>query len=767
MKCVRQFEWFLCLLLCWLGWDAPGLRAADPRPNGAEVYRQLCVKCHGRDGEGVKDKYDDALHGDWSVEKLGRFIAKTMPEDAPEKCVGAEAEAVARYIHEAFYSRAARARNHPARVELVRLTNRQYLNAVADLLNHFAGGNHSPSTNDARGLRGRYYSVKGFNDDKKIFDRVDRQVDFDYGTGHPDPTRIGTNEFSMQWRGSVRAEETGVYEFIVKTPNGIRLWVNDEDEALIEASVSSGGFNEQKAVVRLIGGRSYPLRLDYFKSAEKRAGVSLQWKPPHGVQESIPARHLSPERVPSTLVIATPFPADDSSMGYERGVSVSKAWDEAATQASIAVANYVVQHLDRLSRSKPAETNRAAKAEAFCQEFVETAFRRPLTDEQKRRFVSSRLKGVPKIEDGVKRVVLLALKSPRFLYLGLENEKPDDFLVAERLSFALWDSLPDRELEKLAAQGSLHGRDQVVAQARRMLGDLRARAKMQYFLHQWLQMNRVEDLSKDVKLYPDFTPEIIADLRTSLDLFLEQAVWHGASSYRELLLADYLYLNERLAKFYGLSTPPTNDFVKVPLGPKERSGVVTHPYLLSAFSYRKSTSPIHRGVFLTRNIVGRSLKPPPMAVVFKDADFAPQLTMREKITELTRSKVCQACHSVINPLGFSLEQYDAVGRFRTQENERPIDAVGEYTTDEGETLRFHGARELAEFAVGSEQAQNAFIEQLFHQVVKQPMLAYGPEVMSQLRQSFVASEFNLQTLLVDIASLSALHGLPPKAASTQ
>ena len=741
------------------------MRGADRRPNGAEIYRQLCVKCHGRHGEGVKDKYDDALYGDWSVEKLTRVIAKTMPEDAPEKCVGTDAEAVARYIHDAFYSRAARARNHPASVELVRLTNRQYLNTVADLINRFDRGH--PPTNGGGGLRGRYFSVKGFNDDKKIFDRVDRQVDFDYGTNHPDPQRSGTNEFSMQWSGSVQAEETGEYEFVVKTPNGIRLWVNDEDQALIEATVSSGGLNEQKAALRLIGGRAYPLKLDYFKSTERRAAVSLQWKRPHGVQEPIPARNLSPEGAPSTLVITTPFPPDDSSVGYERGVSVSKAWDEATTQAAIEAANYVVLRLDQLSRSKLADTNRAARVEAFCHEFVETAFRRPLTDDQKRLFVSSRLKGATKLEDAVKRVVLLALKSPRFLYLGLERARPDDFVVAERLSFALWDSLPDLELEKRAAQGGLHRREQVVEQARRMLGDPRARAKIQYFLHQWLQMNRVDDLSKDAKLYPGFTSEIRADLRTSLDLFLDEAAWSGASSYRELLLADYLYVNDRLAKFYGVNTAATNDFVKVALGSRERSGVVTHPYLLAAFSYQKSTSPIHRGVFLTRNIVGRVLKPPPMAVAFKDADFAPQLTMREKVAELTRPQACQSCHSVINPLGFSLEQYDAVGRFRTQENGRPIDAVGNYTTDEGETLRFQGARDLAEFAVGSEHAQNAFIEQLFHQVVKQPLLAYGPEAMSQLRQSFVASELSLPKLLLDIACLSALHGLEKSAAQTK
>src|SRR5205085_8018062 len=143
--------------------------------------------------------------------------------------------------------------------------------------------------------------------------------------------------------------------------------------------------------------------------------------------------------------------------------------------------------LDRLAGTKLSDTNRAAKVESFCQDFVTAAFRRPLTPEQKKLFVSGHFKRGEKLEDSVKRVVLLTLKSPRFLYLGLENGKPDQYEVASRLSFDLWDSLPDPELLKHAARGSLATTEQVGQQARRMLEDPRARAKMQYFLHHWLQ----------------------------------------------------------------------------------------------------------------------------------------------------------------------------------------------------------------------------------------------------------------------------------------
>src|SRR5439155_15748053 len=122
------------------------------------LYLQQCAKCHGRNGEGVKGKHDDALQGDRSLEKLARYIDRNMPEDDPHKCVGQDATAVARYIYDAFYSREAGLRNHPPRIELLRLTNRQYLNTVADLLKHFTG-TEGAWTGD-RGLQAAYCGAK-------------------------------------------------------------------------------------------------------------------------------------------------------------------------------------------------------------------------------------------------------------------------------------------------------------------------------------------------------------------------------------------------------------------------------------------------------------------------------------------------------------------------------------------------------------------------------------------------------------------------------
>src|SRR5882672_1913641 len=188
----RLYAWtFLALVLSHSRLDA----AERPLP-GQEIFRQECAKCHGRKGEGVKGKYDGPLQGERSLEKLARYIERNMPDDNPGKCVGEDAKAVARYIYETFYSREARLRsNKPPRVELVRLTNLQYLNSLADLFKEFAQKDEGLS--GEHGLRATYYSSKDFAGDKKAIERVDREVDFDFGEGAPDEKLQGTNGFSM------------------------------------------------------------------------------------------------------------------------------------------------------------------------------------------------------------------------------------------------------------------------------------------------------------------------------------------------------------------------------------------------------------------------------------------------------------------------------------------------------------------------------------------------------------------------------------------
>ncbi|MCI0536679.1 MAG: DUF1592 domain-containing protein [Verrucomicrobiales bacterium] len=747
-----------------------GLRAGVP--SGAAIYRKQCARCHGTNGEGVADKYDEPLYGNRSPEALTRLIERTMPEDKPGTCVGENAKAVAAYIYDAFYSPEARSRNNPPKVDLARLTNRQYRESVADLIGSFRPVQQTTNTG---GLRAEYFQSKGMNKkDKRVVERVDERIDFDFGLGSP-AYDISADQFSIAWAGSILAPETGPYEFRLTTPNGARLYLNtdlaagdsnrrDDSDAkrqatLIDLWVSSGSMvREGAAQVFLLGGRSYPLRLDYFKFKEKTASVKFEWKPPHGVWEVVPGTALSPESSSSIAVISTPFPPDDGSFGYERGTSVSKAWHEATTKAAVEAAGQIEARLNVLADTRDNATNRTEQLRAFASAFAERAFRRPLTPELREAIIERQFAAGLAPETAVKRVVMLVLKSPRFLYPDLA-QTTDHYTVAARLALALWDSLPDQPLLETAARGELGTPLQTREQAKRMMQDLRARAKLKEFFHHWLAVEEAEDISKDPKTYPGFNESFVADLRGSLEKFVEHVVWSDRSDYRELLLADYLFLNPRLASFYGADEPEGEEFTLVKFDPAERAGVFTHPFLLSAFSYHKSSSPIHRGVFLTRNVLGRFLKPPPMAIEFMDDRFDPSLTMREKVAELTGKPACMACHATINPLGFSLENYDAAGRFRTTDNNKPVNAESDYTTTEGQTIRLRGPRDLAQHASASAEARQGFVRQMFQQSIKQAPAAYGPDALKRLDAAFVESGFHIRNLQVEVAVLAATHGM--------
>lgn len=243
-------------------------------------------------------------------------------------------------------------------------------------------------------------------------------------------------------------------------------------------------------------------------------------------------------------------------------------------------------------------------------------------------------------------------------------------------------------------------------------------------------------------------------LRTSLDLFLDDVVWNGTGDFRRLFLDDEIYLNGRLSALYGGDLPADAGFRRVRLDGGRRGGVLSHPYMMSVLSYAQGSSPIHRGVFLARNVLGNVLKPPQEAVAPLAPAQHPDLSTRERVTLQTRAVACQTCHTMINPLGFALEEFDAIGAFRTIETsgglQKPIDASGSYLPREGPEASFRGARELAEFIASSYDAQDAFVQGLFHALVKQPVRAWGPGTLERLRASFASQGFDIRRLLVDI-----------------
>lgn len=759
---------------------------------GKAIYLEHCADCHGVGGQGVEGAYESPLEGDLSIKQLIAYVDETMPEGDPEACAGEDAKKVTQYFVDAFYTRKARLRNNPPKIEFSRLTIDQYHNAVTDVMRPILGESW---LSDRRGLSARY-SPNGRQFTREVaFSRVDPNIDFDFADGIPEyhPAYKNNEEFGMQWTGGLIAPSTGTYDIFVRSENGFRLYLNRaprDQEALIDNWVDANE-GEYRASIKLRAGRVYPITIQYQKYKEPTANISLEWKTPHGVRQVIPQSYLSPDSFPYIVNLQTEFPPDDSTTGYERGTSVSTEWDRATTRGAMEVLDFVRRDqgvLERIHRSDHEESNDAKrtrkrrsrklspedKARHFKQlgkTFVRTAFRRPLDAREQEFFVDRAFENAKSPESAFERVVLMALKSPQFLYLPGFDHKPTPFDVATRMSMMLYDSLPDQSLMEAAESGALLDEDRTKEHAWRLVNQRGTRVKIQKFFHQWLETERAAEGTKDEQVFPGFDDRLVASLQKSLEMQVEEVVWSDDSDFRELLTSDTIFMDRLMADFYALDwnevvhgDSPTSDhshddggFVSVTFEPEHRSGLLTHPFLMAGFSYHRNTSPIHRGVFVAKRVIGRTLNSPPVEVEPLEEDFDPTMTTRERVAHQTKGTMCQSCHCIINPLGFSFEHFDAAGKYRETEKSQRIDSASSYMTPGGQMHSWTNATELAEFLVNSEDVHQNFIEQLFQFMARQPLAAYGAEQSDQLLEKFQGSGFNIKNLIVEMAIVVATH----------
>ena len=753
--------------------DVPSAYSAAPE-TGQAIFLERCASCHGKSGEGVADQYDAPLTGDATITELAKTIAETMPEDNPQACVGQEAEAVARYIHSSFYSPAAQLRNHPPQIRLARLTGPQLRQSLADVYARFAGLERAEQHG---GLQGEYFTGTNRRRDKRRIDRVDPVIDFDFGDAGPG-AEIDPKEFSIQWQGGVRAGTSGRYEIVIRSTCAFMCYLGGNDREFINNHVQSGDKTEFRRSIVLTAGRCYPLKLVFYqrkrKTKQPPVRISLAWVPPGGSEHLIPACNLSATKIPATFTLQAALPPDDRSYGYERGIAVDRQWDDSTTTAAIEFSESAHAELWPLyqRRHQDAPQENRQQLRNFLSEILETAFRGPLDESLRKRYIDQQLDASADDAEAMKRSLLMSLKSPRFLYPLLDDYRSDSQRVANRLSLTLHDSLPiDEWLKQQVTAGKLSTPAQIRNAATRLAQDNRGRAKAREFLHSWLNLEHLGEITKDAEAFGDFDAALVQDLRISLDAFLDDILTSEACDFRQLLQADWVYSTPRLESFYGetwQAADPDQDTEHVRRSvpaPDQHMGVLTHPYLMSGLAYQDSTSPIHRGVFLMRHILGRTLRPPQEAFTPLSPDLHPDLTTRERVALQTSPDGCQKCHIKINGLGFALENFDAVGRYRKKEKDRDIDSRGQYTNRNNQRVQFQGPRELADYLVSSQDAHRSFVDRAFEHFVKQPTAAFGPQTLDQLIASFKENEFNIRKLLVEIAVIAARQPQPTTALS--
>ena len=761
LRSVRTLLFAFCVCCCAVEGALGQESDAEVFKRGEKIYRATCASCHGDKGQGVQDAYAEPLTGDATVGELTTLITKTMPEGEADLCVGDDAAAVSRYLHYSFYSEAARIRNRPPRIGLARLTGNQLRQSLADL---YTRHDEAMWFTTDRGFSAEYSNRN--RKKKKKFERVDSVIDFDFGDDGPGK-EIDPKNFRVTWTGGLLVETTGRYEIVIRSSCAFVCTFGRSGRELINNHVQSGGKTEFRRSIRLTAGRVYLMQI-YFEQRKRKtkqppANISVSWVPPQGTEQIIPARNIVRTYPPAVFALQARLPPDDRSYGYDRGIAIDTQWDESTTAAAIEFAQAAVDELwpdyNRRNRKKPNE-NRARLRE-FLAVLVESAFRGPLSDELRALYVDKQVDATEDDAEAIKRSLLATLKSPRFLYPLLDSDRSKSQRAANRLALTLFDGLPtDKSLRRLVEQNRLESEQQVREMAEQMTWDFRVRGKTRELIHEWLNLSKFDDVSKDTELYAGFDKAMVAELRESLDAFVDAIVWSDKSDYRELFLADWSMTTPKLRAFYGDAWKPAEEE-----GPwlrrsvsdgSRRFGLVTHPYLMSGLAYHDSTSPIHRGVFLIRYMLGRALRPPNEAFTPFSADLHPSLTTRERVELQTKPENCQGCHVKINGLGFTLENFDAVGRYREEELSKAIDSSGRYTTLKDETVELAGARELAEFLANSEDAQRAFVARAFQHFVKQPVAAYGADRLDKLVAQFRDSAFNIRKLLTEIAVVAAV-----------
>jgi hypothetical protein len=405
-----------------------------------------------------------------------------------------------------------------------------------------------------------------------------------------------------------------------------------------------------------------------------------------------------------------------------------------------------------------------SEAQACAEQVADTlgrrAYRRPLTEMETATFRTFLATNAAEhgFETALGMFVQGVLLSPGFLYRpewGVADPSVSEALplsgyeLASRLSYFLWQSMPDEALFAAADSGALETPEGLEAEAKRLLADPRAREAVGDFHRQWMDLDKMKEMSRDTALFPAWNDGTVPPaLAQATARYLDHVFWESEGTVSELLVSPKAYVNDTLAPLYGIDPPGSSDLVLVDLDPSKRAGFLTQAGPMAAMAHEKFDAPILRGVFVLRRMLCADLGPPPPDV----ADIPPAeegegpKTTRQRIEESHTGGACAGCHDLINPLGFAFSHYDAAGQFRTQENGLPIDATGASEELGG----YDGAVELSSLLAESEDVRACVVKQWFRFAMGRLDGAADRCEISRLEASFTEGGGTMRDLLLDI-----------------
>jgi hypothetical protein len=417
----------------------------------------------------------------------------------------------------------------------------------------------------------------------------------------------------------------------------------------------------------------------------------------------------------------------------------------------------------RLFVAKPTGPNdEDAAAKKIVAQLLRRAYRRPVTDAEVQGTFGLYKQGhdeatTDKFNAGIEMALSAVLVSPEFLFrverepAGVAANTPyrvSDLELASRLSFFLWSSIPDGELLDTAIAGKLHEPAVLERQVKRMLADERSNSIVTNFASQWLHLRNLDSITPDMRLFPDFDDNLRQAMREETELFFESILREDRSAL-DLLHANYTYVNERLAKHYGIPHIYGTRFRRIDLDEDtERGGLLRQASILMVTSYATRTSPVIRGKWVLDNLLGVPPPPPlPDVPALKDNTVDGNLTVRKRLAEHRSNAVCAACHNLMDPVGLSMEKFDAIGRRRIEESGVPIDASGGFP----DGTKFEDVEGLEKALLNRpELFVGTFAEKLMTYALGRGMEYYDAPSIRAIVRDARAQDFRVSSLILGI-----------------
>jgi len=423
------------------------------------------------------------------------------------------------------------------------------------------------------------------------------------------------------------------------------------------------------------------------------------------------------------LGLAQAFPPEELSHGFNNHAEIRTVSDMLAEHyfaAAKKIGAAVAGKLAEIAPCDVAAMGEDACLDAFLDTFAARAWRRPLTSDErdrlKTRFAEARLST---FADGVDALTQILVLSPSFLYRtedtipvdGASYSRLGQYAMASRLSYLLWGTMPDADLFKAAGEDKLGTRDEILSQAKRMLEDPRAGKMVADFGSQWLTLDELELTEKDTDLYPEYTPELKEHYLGESQALVD-SIWKEGASLEAFLTTKHTFVDETLAKLYGIGNVSGADFQKASIPGAEHAGVLTLGAVMASRSKVDQSSPIKRGVFVHERFTCFEVPPAPEDLNIEPIVFNPDMTAKERFKVHNESPACAGCHQYIDPIGFGFENFDALGRWRTTEAGKTIDVTGNLTGTDVDAP-FNGPAELAALLAKSKKVKSCVADLWF------------------------------------------------------